>query len=108
MANGSKNDCFLGINLISEIENRRAEGKMEDKSRTKKEIKYFSLEHDGEEQRTSVNSKRKNLINNEKASKSSKEEQRQSQRRIRYVPSSLQFSELLLLRDELRDICEWE
>jgi hypothetical protein len=32
---------------------------MEDKSRTKKEIKYFSLEHDGEEQRTSVNSKRK-------------------------------------------------
>jgi hypothetical protein len=61
MANGSKNDCFLGINLISEIENRRAEEKMEDKSRTKqkKEIKYFSLEHDGEEQRTSVNSKRK-------------------------------------------------
>lgn len=25
-----------------------------------------------------------------------------------YVPSSLQLSELLLLRDEFRDICEWE
>lgn len=28
-------------------------------------------------------------------------------RRLSNLPSSLQFTELLLLRDEFRDICEW-
>jgi hypothetical protein len=41
MANGSKNDCFLGINLISEHGDETKE-----RTRWRKEIKYFSMRND--------------------------------------------------------------
>jgi hypothetical protein len=43
MVNGSKNDCFLGNNFISEIENRGESERREKREKEKEFLYYFQL-----------------------------------------------------------------